>query len=83
MFVRNVHGTYSMPNVSFTGKKCSVKGCSEPGCDRGHVYKCHADGELISRKIYIIPMCTEHNRSKTDEALEVTESTVFIEINAR
>lgn len=81
MFIRNAHGEYSQPREVFTGKTCSVKGCTKSGCDRGHVRKCDSEGNYISRQVYIIPLCTKHNRSKTDEVLEVKAGTNFVAIN--
>lgn len=70
-----------MPNVTFEGKKCCVKNCNKDATDRVHVRKCNKDGHYNKMTVYIVPMCETHNRSKTDDVLEVKTDTVFIPIN--
>lgn len=81
MYVRNAHGDYKMPVPTFRGEKCSVKYCSEDGTDRAHVRKCNSSGVLINNRVYVIPMCMTHNRSKSDEPFEVKPETEFFPID--
>lgn len=80
MFVRNAHGDYKSVNIKVTGN-CSVKGCTNKAIDIAHVRKCDKGGNLLSQKVYVVPMCTQHNRSKTDSPLELNANTSLIEIN--
>lgn len=81
MYIRNAHGEYNTPKVSFEGKKCCVKNCNNDATDRAHIRKFNKNGEYSNRTVYIVPMCTEHNRSRTDKVFEVKENTPFEAIN--
>ena len=80
MYIRNAHGEYSMPNINLENCYCCVKGCFQIATDRAHVRKCKYNGEFISRDVYVVPMCTTHNRSKSDEVFEVKDDTNFVRI---
>lgn len=40
--------------------------------------KCDYEGNLDSRKKYVIPLCTTHNRSRSDKPIIPKDSTVFL-----
>ena len=81
MYVRNAHGDYSMNGYVLPTCNCCVYGCPSRATDRAHVRKSDSNGNLLSRNVYIVPMCEFHNRSKIDEPLRVKDSTEFFPIN--
>ncbi len=80
MYVRNAHGEYKKIDIVISGN-CAVKGCTNPASDESHVRKCKANGELLSHNIYVVKMCTTHNRSKTDDVLELNADIIPQPIN--
>lgn len=81
MYIRNAHGKYLMPNINLENCYCCVKNCFQSATDRAHVRKCYPNGEFISRDIYVVPMCTTHNRSKSDDVFEAKDDTNFVKIS--
>lgn len=82
IYVRNSHGkNYTMPIETYGKTQCAAYGCKATTVDRAHVMKCDVNGVISSKKVYIIPLCYAHNRSRSDEPIHVKDSTVFIPLN--
>ncbi len=52
--------------------------CTAKTVDRAHVMKCDSMGNTSSRKVYVIPLCTSHNRSKSDATIHVKRIPQFL-----
>lgn len=81
MFVRNAHGKYTTPEITNKYYFCCVKGCLNPAEDRAHVRICNQFGKIRNMTVYVVPMCTKHNRSKGDAPLEIRDNTILVKIN--
>lgn len=80
IYVRNAHGDYSMPIKPYETTVCAAYGCTETKTDRAHVRKCDSLGRITNFSVYVIPLCSIHNRSRTDEPIHVKDTTDFIPI---
>ena len=81
MYVRNAHGDYTMPDVEIGNCYCCVEGCSKRATDRAHVRICDQFGNILDRTVYIVPMCAEHNRSRTNSPLKISNYIQLKKIN--
>lgn len=67
---------YWKKNTGTSNPCCCVKGCSKMATDGAHVYR----SGIVDRKIYIVPMCHEHNMQRGSE-LEIKDSTKLVPVN--
>lgn len=66
---------------------CSIVNCNETEGVKGkklfgaHVYFTNAKGIIEDKTQYIIPMCSNHNNTPDNEAMDVKKGTIFVRAN--
>ncbi len=73
----------------YTEKKCPPY-CSNVDCNNkldddnkcgAHVYKCHKDGTIKHRTIYIVPLCKECNNVYNTDAMEIQDENLLVPLS--